>query len=54
MSLADAHQFETHISTFYPLATDLLLKEVAPEMRSAIREYLCRVGVAKGIMREGR
>ncbi|EIW73609.1 hypothetical protein TREMEDRAFT_25229 [Tremella mesenterica DSM 1558] len=36
--------FSTHIPTFYPLAADLLSKDVQPEMRLAIRDLLLRVG----------
>jgi len=46
------HQFETHIPTLYPLVTDILTKEVAMEMRLAVRDYLHRVGVVKGFLRE--
>ena len=41
---ADLWQFDTHIPTFYPLVTDLLAKDVPPEMRLAVRDYLRRVG----------
>ena len=41
-------QFETHIPTLYPLVTDILTKEVAEEMRLAVRDYLSRVGQVKG------
>jgi hypothetical protein len=47
---ADAKfQFVNHLPTFYPLVTDILGKEVAPEMRLAVRDYLDRVGRVKGI-----
>lgn len=42
------------MSTYYPLVMDLMGKEVAPEMRTAMREWLSRVGVVKGLLREGR
>jgi brefeldin A-inhibited guanine nucleotide-exchange protein len=42
-------QFINHLPTFYPLVTDILGKEVAPEMRLAVRDYLIRVGRVKGI-----
>ena len=42
-------QFNNHLPTFYPLVTDILGKEVAPEMRLAVRDYLIRVGRVKGI-----
>ena len=45
-----------HIPTLYPLVTDILGKEVAVEMRLAVRDYLRRVGVVKGFVtvQEGR
>jgi brefeldin A-inhibited guanine nucleotide-exchange protein len=43
------NQFVNHLSTFYPLVTDILGKEVAPEMRLAVRDYLVKVGQVKGI-----
>lgn len=54
--VADAwlFQFESHMSTYYPLVMDLLSRQQAPEMRLAIRDWLARVGVEKGLMREGR
>lgn len=44
-------QFLAHLPTFYPLVTDILGKEVAAEMRLAVRDYLVRVGEVKGITR---
>ncbi|ODN81723.1 hypothetical protein L202_02117 [Cryptococcus amylolentus CBS 6039] len=44
--------FEKHIPTFYPLVTDLLLKDVAAEMRLTIRDYLRRVGQVKGAVKK--
>jgi hypothetical protein len=46
-------QFINHLTTFYPLVTDILGKEVAPEMRLAVRDYLIRVGRVKGITQSG-
>lgn len=40
-------QFGKYIPTFYPLVTDILSKEVALEMRLAVRDYLHRVGIVK-------
>jgi brefeldin A-inhibited guanine nucleotide-exchange protein len=41
-------QFDMHINTFYPLVVDILTKEVAQDMRLAVRDYLRRVGEMKG------
>jgi len=41
-------QFETHLMTFYPLVTDLVAKEQAPEMRLAARDFFHRIGTSKG------
>ena len=46
------YQFDRHVPDFYPLVTDILTKEVALEMRLAVREYLHRVGTVKGFVRE--
>lgn len=34
----------------YPLATDLLSRDLAPEVRDGLREYFKRVGYIQGIM----
>lgn len=47
-------QFETHIPILYPLVTDMLSKELAPEMRLAVRDYLKRVGQVKGFAESSR
>jgi brefeldin A-inhibited guanine nucleotide-exchange protein len=44
----DDEAFLKHLSGLYDLITDLLGKEVHPEMRFAIRDYLKRVKVVKG------
>jgi brefeldin A-inhibited guanine nucleotide-exchange protein len=38
------------VTTFYPLVTDILGKEVAPEMRLAVRDYFSRIGKVKGFI----
>jgi brefeldin A-inhibited guanine nucleotide-exchange protein len=40
--------------TYYPLVMDLLSRQQAAEMRLAMRDWLARVGVEKGLMRPGR
>lgn len=37
-------QFKTHLSTFYPLVADLLLRDSVPEMRLAVRGFFLRAG----------
>lgn len=34
----------------YPLATDLLAREIAPDIRVALRTFLLRVGLKQGII----
>ena len=37
-------QFERHLPALYPIATDILLRESAPEVREALRLLLKRAG----------
>jgi brefeldin A-inhibited guanine nucleotide-exchange protein len=46
----DASQFARYLPAIYPLATDLLARDVAPEIRSGLKTYFVRVGVAQGIL----
>ncbi|TFK75941.1 Sec7-domain-containing protein [Pluteus cervinus] len=46
----DDNEFLNWLSAIYPLATDLLLKDTAPEVRQPLRVYLVRVGVLRGII----
>lgn len=34
----------------YPLAIDLLAREIAPDIRVALRTFLVRVGLTQGII----
>lgn len=43
-------QFVRYLPAVYPLATELLSREIAPEIRQNLREYFMRVGYAKGII----
>lgn len=38
------HDFEKHIETFYPLAVDLLNRELGLEIRQALQSLLRRIG----------
>jgi brefeldin A-inhibited guanine nucleotide-exchange protein len=46
----DESAFEEHLAVLYPLICDLLGKELAPEMRLSVRDYLKRVGTAKRLV----
>ncbi|KAI9001407.1 hypothetical protein BD414DRAFT_431927 [Trametes punicea] len=46
----DDKAFTRYLPAIYPLATDLLSKEVAPEIREGLREYFMRVGYIRGIV----
>ncbi len=43
-------QFTRYLPAIYPLATDLLSREMAPEIREGLREYFMRVGYIQGIV----
>lgn len=43
-------QFTRYLPAVYPLATDLLSREMAPEIREGLREYFLRVGYIQGIV----
>ena len=36
--------FERHVETFYPLAVDLLNRDIGPDIRLALQMFLRRVG----------
>jgi brefeldin A-inhibited guanine nucleotide-exchange protein len=44
--------FEAHLGVLYPLIVDLLGKDIQPEMRLSVRDYLRKVGEVKGFGRE--
>ncbi|EJU04717.1 hypothetical protein DACRYDRAFT_20361 [Dacryopinax primogenitus] len=50
-NLADG-DFDLYLSALYPLATDLLARDLTPEVREALRRVFLRVGIAKGITAE--
>lgn len=39
-----------YLPALYPLATDLLSRDMAPELREAFQRVLKRVGTLKGII----
>jgi brefeldin A-inhibited guanine nucleotide-exchange protein len=43
-------QFTTYLPAVYPWVTDLLSREVAPEVRQALQTYFVRVGYAQGFI----
>ncbi|KAG9017973.1 guanine nucleotide exchange protein for ADP-robosylation factor [Tulasnella sp. 427] len=45
----DDHSFSRYLPAIYPLATELLARDLAPEVREAVRRIFVRVGVTKGI-----
>ncbi|EJF62771.1 Sec7-domain-containing protein [Dichomitus squalens LYAD-421 SS1] len=46
----DDKAFTRYLPAIYPLATDLLSREMAPEIREGLREYFLRVGYIQGIV----
>ncbi|KAF8639703.1 hypothetical protein AX17_000965 [Amanita inopinata Kibby_2008] len=42
--------FATYLPAIYPLATELLSRDIAPEVRQALKTYFIRVGYAQGII----
>ncbi|KAF8076350.1 hypothetical protein FPV67DRAFT_1407470 [Lyophyllum atratum] len=46
----DDKTFSRYLPAIYPLATDLLSREIAPEIRQTLRTYFLRVGYAQGII----
>jgi brefeldin A-inhibited guanine nucleotide-exchange protein len=49
-TLTSSLQFTRYLSAVYPLAIDLLTRDVAPEVRKGLKDYLTRVGFAQGIV----
>jgi len=43
-------QFVRYLPAVYPLATELLARDVAPEIRVGLKMYFERVGLAQGIV----
>lgn len=43
-------QFARYLPAIYPLATELLSREMAPEIRQNLRDYFLRVGYIQGII----
>ncbi|KAI0774114.1 Sec7-domain-containing protein [Fomes fomentarius] len=48
--LTDFKQFTRYLPAIYPLATDLLSREMASDIRESLREYFMRVGYIQGIV----
>jgi len=48
--LFDGKDFAQYLSVVYPLATDLLSRDMAPEIRQHLKTYLERVGYVKRIV----
>ncbi|KAI1789508.1 hypothetical protein LXA43DRAFT_892718 [Ganoderma leucocontextum] len=46
----DDKAFTRYLPAIYPLATDLLSREMAPEIRESLRDYFLRVGYIQGIV----
>ncbi|KAI0092054.1 hypothetical protein BDY19DRAFT_983580 [Irpex rosettiformis] len=46
----DDKAFMRYMPAIYPLATELLSRDMAPEIRQSLQEYFTRVGYAQGIM----
>lgn len=43
-------QFTRYLPAIYPLVTELLSREIAPEIRRGLRDYFLRVGRIQGII----
>ncbi|CAL1701031.1 unnamed protein product [Somion occarium] len=46
----DDKAFTRYLPAIYPLATELLARDMAPEIREGLREYFTRVGYVQGII----
>ncbi|KAG8874344.1 guanine nucleotide exchange protein for ADP-robosylation factor [Tulasnella sp. 331] len=46
----DDQSFTRYLPAIYPLATDILARDMAPEAREAVRQVFIRVGEIQGIM----
>lgn len=46
----DEKAFSRYLPAIYPLATDLLGRDLAPEVRQGLKTYFLRVGYAQGII----
>ena len=44
-------QLADNVPLIYPLAVDLLARDLAPEVRAALRTLLYRIGVVSGFVR---
>lgn len=43
-------QFGRYLPAIYPLITDLMARELSPEVRSNLKDYFVRVGQLQGIL----
>ncbi|KAJ7283686.1 hypothetical protein C8J57DRAFT_1293277 [Mycena rebaudengoi] len=50
----DDKAFGRYLPAIYPLATDLLSRDVGPEIRQSLKTYFTRVGILQGIMDPGQ
>ncbi|KAJ7744471.1 Sec7-domain-containing protein [Mycena maculata] len=46
----DDKAFGRYLPAVYPLATDLVSRDVGPEIRQSLKTYFTRVGISQGIM----
>ncbi|PFH46320.1 hypothetical protein AMATHDRAFT_7967 [Amanita thiersii Skay4041] len=46
----DDKSFTTYLPAIYPLAADLLSRDIAPDVRQALKTYFIRVGYTQGII----
>ena len=44
------YQFARYLSAIYPLAVELLAREIPPEIRQPLKTYFTRVGLAQRII----
>ncbi|KAF5364253.1 hypothetical protein D9756_000655 [Leucocoprinus leucothites] len=50
LSRLDDKAFTRYMPAIYPLAIELLVREIAPDVRIALRSFLVRVGIKQGII----
>jgi brefeldin A-inhibited guanine nucleotide-exchange protein len=43
-------QFSRYLPAVYPIAVDILARDLAPEIREGLRHYFLRVGYVQGIV----
>jgi brefeldin A-inhibited guanine nucleotide-exchange protein len=50
LSRDQAYQFDRYMPAIYPRATELLARDMAPEIRQGLQSFFIRVGVLNHIL----